>query len=194
MMHPTRIATLTLALATLGACSSGPGVLYHDETPPRLKNGTVTMRTTWTPSTEKNPDVRRISCRDGKITCELISRSRGHWTGEVPVRAWEKLWSQLKQCQPLSKEPKFGVEPDDAKSRGPYHLISVELDGRFHEFSAQLRRDYLGVFSSRDVAQRLMYSDAIAECIQAWAKTELAPPEAPKPPLPPRRDKDGDRR
>lgn len=181
---PVRALVLLLAAAcVLGGCGGGPGVLYHDEQPPRLKNGTVTMRTTWTPSDEANPDVRRIKCRDGKITCELISRSRGHWTGEVPVVGWEKLWATLLQARPLAKQPTYDVVPDDPQSQGPYHLISIELDGVFHEFSAQLRRNILGVFSSKEMADRLRYSDAIAECVQAYATHELKPPEPDRPPL-----------
>jgi len=178
---------LLVVASVCGGCSSGPGVLYHDGQPPRLKNGTVTMRTAWTPATDANPDVRRVKCRDGKITCELISRSRGHWQGDVPVKAWEKLWVQLQRAKPLERKPKYGVEPDDAQASGPYHVISIELDGRFHEFSAQLRRNMLAVFSSRDVSERLAYSDAVAELVQAYATTELKPPEAPKPAIPPKK-------
>lgn len=168
-------SVLLIAVLFLCGCSSRPGILYDEGDPPRLKRGTVTMKTTWAARDDALSDVRRVKCRDGKITAELVSQSRGHFTGEVPVVRWEKLWGKLLEVKPFSDKKRYTTEPDDPQAQGPHHVVSLELDGRFHEFSAQLRRNILGAFSTGDVAKRLEYSDAIAELVSEFATTEIKP-------------------
>ncbi len=168
-------SALLLGSLALCACSSSPNVLYQEGEPARLRNGTVTMRTTWNGGDDAQADIRRVKCRDGKITAELVSRSRGHLTGEVPAVRWEKLWGKLLEAQPFAREKMYEVEPDDPRAQGPHHVVSLELDGRFSEFSAQLRRNILSAFSTGDVVKRLEYTGAIVEVVAEYAKTEIKP-------------------
>ena len=164
---------LLLASLALCACSSSLGVVYQDGDPTRLKNGTVTVKTTWAAGEDARVDVRRVKCRDGKITAELVSRSRGHFTGDVPVVRWEKLWSKLLEVKPFAREKRYAVAPNDPQAHGPHHVISMELDGRFSEFSAQLRSNVLGVFATGDVTKRLEYTHAVVDVVSEFAKTEI---------------------
>ncbi len=163
---------LLLVLLSAG-CSSRSKLLYEEGDPPRLKDGTITVKTSWGVGEEASQDTRRIRCRDGRVTAELVSHARGHFIGEVPVARWEKIWSKMLQTRPFTKKKMYGVEPDDAQAQGPYHLISMEVGGHFHQFSAQLRRNVLGVFSTGDVADRLAYSDAVADLVSEYARREL---------------------
>lgn len=166
---------LLLSGLVLSACSGSSNVLYQEGDPARLKNGTVTLRTTWAARADAQVDIRRVKCRDGKITAELVSQSRGHFTGDVPAVSWEKLWNKLLETQPFAREKRYEVEPNDPQAQGPHHVVSLELDGRFSEFSAQLRRNILNAFSTGDIVKRLEYTGAIAEVVAEYAKTEIKP-------------------
>jgi hypothetical protein len=168
------VPVLTLVVA----CSSSPSVLYHEGDPPRLKDGAVTLRTQWFNKTAVDPDIRRVTSRSGVVTAELISRSRGHHVGEVPVADWEKIWRTMLELGPFGDSPRFDVQADDPRAPGPYHLVSLELDGRFHEFSAQYRHNIFGVFKTGDVDERLRYSNAVQELVDEYAREPV--PAAPK--------------
>ncbi len=166
---------LLSAVLISSGCSNSSALLYEAGDPPRLRDGTITMKTAWGPREQDARDVRRVRCRDGVVTAELISHSRGHFMGDVPVGRWEAIWSKMLEVRPFSKQKRFSVEGDDAQAHGPYHLVSLEIDGHFYQFSAQLRRNVLGVFSTGDVARRLDYTDAVADLVAEYAKRELKP-------------------
>lgn len=169
-MSLAQASVLVLSLLSVAACSSVDRRLYAEGDPPRLRDGTVTLRTRWYVGAEQAEEIRRIRARDGKVTCELSSPERGHFVGDVPVREWEKLWNVLFESDPFGAG-RFAVEVDDPKG-GPYHLIRLELGTQGGEFSAQMKQALL-VFSSRDTNERLRHSGAIAEVISAHATTKL---------------------
>ncbi len=166
--RPATMPLLLLLLLT--GCSSIDGRLYAEGDPPRLRDGTVTLRTRWFVGAEQAEEIRRVRARDGKVSCELSSPERGHFVGEVPLREWEKLWNVLFESDPFGAA-RYDVQTDDPKG-GPYHLVRLELGSRGAEFSAQMRKNLL-VFSSRDTNERLRHSGAIADLVAAHATTKL---------------------
>lgn len=176
-----RFLPLILAAAAAG-CSSVDERLYEPGDPPRLRDGTITMRTHWAPGDEKKVDIRRIKSRDGAVTCELISPDRGHFAGDVPEDEWRALWNRLLATDPFGTR-RMSVDPDDPQG-GPYHHVRLELGRSGSEFSAQDRKNLL-IFSSRDVAEKLGHSGAIADVVTRHATRSLAEPKPSPPPDPP---------
>jgi hypothetical protein len=170
----TRICLPGLTALLLASCSSVDSRLYEPGDPPRLKDGTITMKTSWAPANDKAVDIRRIKARGGAVTCELISPERGHLTGNVPEGRWVEVWNKLFEWDPFGPK-RLSVDPDDPKG-GPYHHIRLELGSQASEFSSQLRQNIL-VFSTRDITDRLELSGAITDVVTEYARESLAPPE-----------------
>jgi len=179
MRCPTTL--LMVSIVALSACSSHLSAIWEDDVdPPQLKDGTITLKTTWKANSEEG-DIRRVKCRDGKIVVELISRSQGHRVGVIPTRDWESIWDFMLQSRPFSDAARFDLEQDDPRASGPYHVITLQLGSQFHQFSAQYRMNILGVFKTSAISDRLRHSDVVAELVSQYATQELAPPEKPKP-------------
>lgn len=180
-MNTSRIGWLVLWLGALGGmgCSSSPDLLYEDGDPPKLRNGSVVMRTTWHAGSEDNVDIRRIYAQDGVLTCELVSPRRGHLTGTLTEEQWQDLWAKLMETEPFSPGG-YDIEPDDP-SGGPYHVIRMQLGRRFGQFSAQLKRNLL-IFSSRDVHERMEYVTAIVDLVTSGATRRIQDVPAPAKP------------
>lgn len=170
MKHLECVAFLFALAAGLASCASGPGRLYEDRDPPVLKDGSARLFTRWDPRDEER-DQRAIVCRDGVVTAELRTSTRGHRRGAVPQAAWVDLWKKL---LPALDDGSLAVASEAAQGSGPYHVVELVLGGEQRRFSAQLRRNVLGVFATRDVAAGLEYSDAIAEVVSKYATEPVA--------------------
>jgi hypothetical protein len=157
-------------LPILAACASIDSRLYEPGSPPRLRDGTISMRTNWAGARDDRVDIRRIKARDGVVTCEFQGHDRGHFTGQVPLERWEGIWRRFLALEPFDKRP-YGVDPDDPQG-GPYHLIRLELGSRGHEFSAQLRQNIL-IFASRDVSERLALAGLVVDLVSEFATTPI---------------------
>ncbi|MAG59009.1 MAG: hypothetical protein CMJ83_22200 [Planctomycetes bacterium] len=174
MKLPT-FALVCLWPLLLGACSTATSVVWTDDNPPRLRNGTVTVRTRWTHKEGAQEDIRRVRARDGKVTAEFISPARGHLLGDVPANRWEEFWNTLMSLRPFTAKARFDVELDDPRAEGPYHVMSLQLESRFHEFSAQARRNVFGVMQTGDIKDRLRYTDLVSELVSEFATTVITP-------------------
>ncbi len=173
-------ASALIVSCLLFGCSSFDDRLYRPGPPPILQDGTISMRTSWSPGENSKIDIRRVKARDGVVTCELISPDRGHFVGSVPEARWVELWNTFLAMDPFRTKP-YGVDADDPAG-GPYHVIRLELGPKGHEFSAQMRTNIL-IFSSKDISERLRYSGQIVDFVSEFATERLgdAPPsEAPK--------------
>ena len=165
-----RLTIAAIVLSVLGACASTDSRIYDAGEPPRLKNGTVSMRTQWNPGNDEKVDVRRIKAREGRVSCELVSFDRGHFEGDVPEADWVTLVLKLLSTDPFGPRH-FSVDPDDPRG-GPFHKIRLELGHQGSEFSAQLRQNLL-IFSSKDVSERLEQSSAIADLVAKYATRKI---------------------
>jgi hypothetical protein len=135
------------------------------------------MTTRWTASPDEVPDVRAVVCQQGLITCFAETKA-GRREGPVSEAEWRDLWARLEPVAPWSSS-RLDVKPNDP-SGGPYHLVQLRAGDQYSEFSSQHRADIL-VFSSRDAADRLQYSNLIVDFVARRARTpvEMAPASAP---------------
>jgi len=168
-----------LLLLLAGACGSQPETLYRpcgpDGSRPELRDGEIRMTTRWTNATDEIPDVRVVACADGRITCWFEGTS-GRREGYVSESDWNWLWTRLEGVSPWASPPP-SVNPQDPNG-GPYHLIHMRAGTSVSLFSSQHRADLL-VFTSREAASRLEFSNAIVDFVGARARTRVEPAVTP---------------
>lgn len=132
----TRAFILIPLLAAIGCSSSRVGGrhLYDmDADPPRLHDGEVRLETYRRIRGKRIPDIRVLRCRDGVVT-GLVESRRAKERGEatLSVKVWAQVWDDLLYpgaFEYTAEEPK----PDGSY----YHLVSIRLDSRVKQFSAQ---------------------------------------------------------
>ena len=168
-------SVLLVFLVTLTACSSGPGPLEDPEKPGGLKDGSVSMLTSWDAHGDE-PDSRKIVCTNGVITSELKTKSEGTLIGPASEEVWRDLWDTL---LPTLEDRGLAVNTQVAGARGPYHLVELVLGSTHKRFSVQLRKDVLGIFTTSNVVEGLEYSDAIADVVRKCATQQIVAPEVP---------------
>jgi hypothetical protein len=175
--HGGRRLGALLLLVLAGCGSSRPSTLYAPVSGnrPSLLDGEIRMTTHWTNSPDEIPDVRAIVCEQGRITCWFEGRG-GRREGFVSEAEWNDLWARLEPVAPWSPA-RFSVKPNDP-SGGPYHVIELRAGTQFTHFSSQHRADLL-VFTSREAAERLEYSNRIVDFVAAHARTPVEPAAAP---------------
>ena len=151
MKQSTALCSMILGvgLSLLGACNSTPGGsrLYDASVdPPVLLDAEIRMETFRRIRGTKQPDLRIIRCRDGRVTGSLHSIRHGRsGEGPIPLEAYYRLWSSD------LPEDVFIWDDQPADTDGGYfHVISVGLGRRFHRFSAQNRTNFLGMGTSTD--------------------------------------------
>jgi hypothetical protein len=176
------------AVLALGGCGSSqsspayipPGVATGGAvTHAYLYDGEIRMTTRWTAAPDETPDVRVISAKDGQITC-WIDGPNGRREGFVRECDWNSLWARLDAVAPWAS-PAPTVKPQDPTG-GPYHVIQLRAGAQASQFSSQQRADIL-VFTSREAADRLQYSNAIVDFVAARARMRVESPESrPTPP------------
>jgi hypothetical protein len=164
---------------TLASCSSVDRRIYDENDPPRLRDGQIVMYTYWFPGNEQRREERILVCEGGTVTASLQSFDRGRFEGTVPEGIWVNMWKRFLDS-PSFKAGTLGVDTDDPGSGSPYHVLRFTLGPVFREFSAQYRRDAV-IFSTRNVAERLAYSNEIVDLVAAHAVEQVAPPESPSP-------------
>lgn len=185
-----RRAFFVAGLLALAACGSTRSTtLYRPVSGfrPSLQDGEIRMTTHWTSAPEEVPDVRAITCTAGQITCWYESR-QGRREGHVSEAEWSDLWARLEAVAPWSATS-YTVKPNDP-SGGPYHVVALRAGDQFSQFSSQMRADLL-VFTSREVTDRLQYTNLIVDFVSRRARTPVSfelpdaappPPETPKTP------------
>jgi hypothetical protein len=179
---PTALAWLVLACVLWApACgSSQPSTIYQPSCAfgerPSLRDGEIRMTTRWTNASDETPDVRVVACNDGQLTC-WFEGPNGRREGYVTEADWNWLWSRLEPVSPWAQTSPT-VKPQDPTG-GPYHLIHLRAGTSVSQFSSQHRADLL-VFTSREAAQRLEYSNVIVDFVGARARNpvEVPPPES----------------
>jgi hypothetical protein len=171
-------ATATAALLLLAACGSSysrPLYTPVSGSRPSLVDGEIRMTTHWTSSPDEVPDVRAVVCSQGIITCSYDSR-HGRREGWVSEAEWNDLWARLEPVAPWSPSP-LSVKPNDP-SGGPYHVVYLRAGNQISQFSSQMRADLL-VFTSREVSDRLGYTNLIVDFVSAHARTPATAPPMP---------------
>lgn len=177
-----RIVYLSVVL-TLAACgSSQPATLYSGGggsgpacAQPALLDGEIRMTTHWTAAADETPDVRVVSCDQGRLSC-WFQGPGGRREGFVRECDWNALWARLEPVSPWASPPPT-VKAQDPTG-GPYHVVQLRAGTQVSQFSSQHRADIL-VFTSREAADRLQYSNAIVDFVGARARTLVqAPPPA----------------
>jgi hypothetical protein len=180
LTHLSTIRTFALValVPALGACASADPNLFAPGDPPQLLDGEVRMTTDWAAGGRGQPDLRLITCRAGRVTCSLDS-ARGRMEGEASPDDWIRLWSRLEPVAPWSATSRT-VQPDDPTG-GPYHLVQMAVGGRVSSFSSQQRADLL-IFTSRDVAERISFTNVIVDFVATHATNPIRKgPETPPP-------------
>jgi hypothetical protein len=173
-----RLAFLSLFLALGGCGTSQPSTIYHPGGTPGggdqsyLRDGEIRMTTKWTAAPDETPDVRVIACNQGEITC-WFEGAGGRREGYVRECDWTSLWARLEPVAPWATPPPT-VKPQDPNG-GPYHLIHLRAGSQASQFSSQHRADLL-VFTSREAADRLQYSNAIVDFVGERARMRVAGP------------------
>jgi hypothetical protein len=170
--------TTSIAIVLAAGCSAHSSPLYRPATASPtcrydLRDGEIKMTTRWTGAADEVPDVRGIVCAGGQITC-WIETSKGRREGHVAEADWNALWARLEPVSPWAQTQPT-VKPNDPTG-GPYHVIELRAGDQFSQFSSQHRADIL-VFTSREAADRLQYSNLIVDFVSCRARTrvELAP-------------------
>jgi hypothetical protein len=110
--------------------------------------------------------------QQGMFSCSFEGPS-GRREGFVRESDWMSLWARLEPVSPWASPPPT-VKPHDPTG-GPYHLIQMRAGNQMSQFSSQHRADLL-VFTSREAADRLQYSNAIVDFVAARARYAAAPP------------------
>ena len=152
-----------IAILALLSCSSGTGArwLYDDDNPTRLRDSEIRMVTRRKARNDDQLDVRKLVCRDGRITGSVESPRR-HLRGEaeIPLKTYAALWEQLHE-----EGRGLDVEPIDSTG-GYYHEITYSLGTEYSTFSAQNRTNFLGL-SNSNIAVRLDLANAIVRALDA---------------------------
>jgi hypothetical protein len=180
------ILSAVLVLASCGP-SYSPG-LYSEggetvgSVRPALIDGEIRMTTRWSASPDETPDVRVITCNQGLLSCSF-ENADGKREGFVRECDWNALWTRLEPVSPWAS-PAPTIKPQDPNG-GPYHVIHLRAGSQASQFSSQHRADIL-VFTSREAADRLQYSNAIVDFVSARARmrVEVAPESRPTPSKP----------
>jgi hypothetical protein len=169
-------ASLLAFAGVLAACSSHSSTLYRPATAspqcrPSLHDGEIKMTTRWTGAADEVPDVRVIQCQSGLIRC-WIETAKGRREGPVSESEWTTLWMRLEPVSPWSQHQPT-VKPNDPTG-GPYHVIELRAGDQYSQFSSQHRADIL-VFTSREAADRLEYSNLIVDFVARRARIRVEP-------------------
>ena len=181
MMRSSTTVAAGLLVSLLAGCgSSGP--LRDPSDPNRLTDGEIRMTTRWSFSPDAVPDVRTITCQDGKVSVVYDGRD-GRLEGEASGEDWERLWKRLEPVAPWGAQPTT-VELDDPEG-GPYHTATLRIGGRSRSFSAQLQGGVVQ-FGTRNGVRRMEYANAIVDFTASFAqrRTRSGPAPAASRPAP----------
>lgn len=185
---PVARAACPLALLFLAACgSSGSRTLYAPAggSRPVLLDGEIRMSTYWTGAPGEIPDVRSVTCAGGLVTVSHTT-AKGVKQGHVSEAQWNDLWARLEPVAPWSPA-RFAVKPNDPQG-GPYHVVELRAGEQVSQFSSQMKADLL-VFTSREVTERLQYTNLIVDFVARHAQIRVehaleTPGAAPAPSTP----------
>jgi hypothetical protein len=161
------IGAALLLLLSLAACASqgqpGGSLLYGDDG--ELLDSEIRLETYRPGRTELPPDLRVITCDQGKILGRVDTRYK-EGEGEVPIESYGRLWRTL-------VDGGSGVMTRDAAKTdgGLYHIVRLRRGLKVDEFSAQERVNFLGVGTST-VYSRLELVNAIAKTVSDHVSTQ----------------------